>query len=907
MTQDSVRGWYLPVVLALALMLPTVSGNAVIPPDRSGPLPGIGGQTGEPAGPVVAFSVPVGLNPSAIAYVGAEGELFVTNSGSNNVSVINDTLGTTVASISVGVDPSAILDLGGYVYVTNELSNNVSVIDSATLRVVSSIPVGGHPDGIAPAPYYDEIVVANAATNNVTVVDVQTNSTVANVGVGSDPDGATGVPGYNELYFTDAGNANVTPFRLNNDTTNATSIPVGANPGALVIGQGGPETNWQSSLFVANNGSDNVSIINIETRTGNLTTYPLASVSVGSGPDAMVFDPADGRVYVANGLSDNISIISGAGSAIISPGIGVGQDPDGIAYDSANGCLYIANRGSGNVSVACNLMAPSNQGSIPLSSPGGIAYDSGNGNLYVSTGDDGAAVINGSTDQVVVPDIVVGSSYPDWTDLVYDPGSGYIFVTSSVNDTVSMINGTTNLVSNGTISLGQGPYDSPEGIAYDSANGFVYVRLAGDYLAVINGSSGTVEGSIDVGYAASSPYLVYDSTNRDLYVEAMDSTGQELVRVINGSGPAINGSNLFIGPGIQVGQNAGGMLFDPENGYIYVWDVPPTSTGISGNLSIINGSTNALLSETIPVPYWGSAAVYDNASGLMYWLGDWNVTVVDPVNGSVVGTLGVGALPSAIAFDSANGNLYVTNPGENNVTVIYAHPPTVLSSVAFIEHGDPSGTTWGVTIDGSSETSNTSEIDFRLSGGPYAYTIQAPGGYVSLRSAGHVIASRTLALVPVIFAANRTGTSTTLRSLSLKAPSSVTGPGGSLDLVAIASCTPAPCPTGAVAFSWSLNNSLGTLNSTTGSSVQFTAGPEPGVSLVIVRATLGNQSAMNSTTLTVLHASPGTRSVPPSSPSSGGMCIALGAAVGAVFAAAMVIALRRRRKPPLGTLPPSAL
>ncbi|MGA8536919.1 MAG: PKD domain-containing protein [Thermoplasmata archaeon] len=614
--------------------------------------------------------------------MGSEGEVFVANSGSDNISVINDTLDTVVGSIPVGSDPSAILNFSGYVYVTNELSDNVSVIDVATLKVVDSISVGTDPDGITSSVLYPTIYVANAASNNVTAIDSETNDTIANIGVGLSPGAVIGTAS-GQAFVVNAGGTNLTPIYEVNNTANASSIPVGSGPSALAIRYAGPFPGFPATLWVANEGSDNVSVVRVNTTSGNQTARTLANVAVGSAPDAVVYDPADGRVYVANSGSNNVSVIDGASYAPIRPALGVGQDPSALAYDTGNGCLYVANQGSANVSIICDLMPPTTHGSIPLASPGGIAYDNGNGNLYVSTGDSGVAVINATTGQVVDPNITVGSSYPVWTNMAYDAADGDIFVTNSVSDSISVINGSTDSVSR-TISLGSGAYDSPVGIAWDGANGFVYVRLTGDYVAVINGSSGNLVGSIEVGYAASSPYLFYDTLNHDIYVETFNSTPVQhvLVLVINGSSPIISGPGLFIGQGIQLQPSAGAMALDPENGLIYAFSAGLDQDWPNGNLSIINGSTNTLLPRSIPVPYWGPGAVYDTATGMMYWLGDWNLTVVDPSDESVVATLGVGELPAAIAVDSDTGSLYVTNPNDNNITVIDGPSPAIVSFTA---------------------------------------------------------------------------------------------------------------------------------------------------------------------------------------------------------------------------------
>jgi YVTN family beta-propeller protein len=69
---------------------------------------------------------------------------YISNSGSNTVSVINTATNTVVATVSVGTNPFgvAMTPDGSRVYVTNEGSNTVSVIDTATNTVTATVPVG---------------------------------------------------------------------------------------------------------------------------------------------------------------------------------------------------------------------------------------------------------------------------------------------------------------------------------------------------------------------------------------------------------------------------------------------------------------------------------------------------------------------------------------------------------------------------------------------------------------------------------------------------------------------------------------------------------------------------------------------------------------------------------------------
>jgi YVTN family beta-propeller protein len=87
---------------------------------------------------------PLFLLGMALLTIPAQAQTFayVTNRGSNSVSVIDTASNTVVATIPVGAFPEgvAITPDGTRAYVTNE-SNTVSVIDTATNTVVATIPV----------------------------------------------------------------------------------------------------------------------------------------------------------------------------------------------------------------------------------------------------------------------------------------------------------------------------------------------------------------------------------------------------------------------------------------------------------------------------------------------------------------------------------------------------------------------------------------------------------------------------------------------------------------------------------------------------------------------------------------------------------------------------------------------
>jgi YVTN family beta-propeller protein len=68
------------------------------------------------------------------------------NQGSNTISVINATANKVVATIPVGIHPTALVMVNeSMLYVANSGSGTVSIINATANKVVATIPVGIHP------------------------------------------------------------------------------------------------------------------------------------------------------------------------------------------------------------------------------------------------------------------------------------------------------------------------------------------------------------------------------------------------------------------------------------------------------------------------------------------------------------------------------------------------------------------------------------------------------------------------------------------------------------------------------------------------------------------------------------------------------------------------------------------
>ena len=380
-----------------------------------------------------------------------------------------------------------------------------------------------------------------------------------------------------------------------------------------------------------------------------------------TGADQVAFDPTNGYIYVTNYESDNVSVINGSTNNVIST-VDVGSYPQRAAFDSANGYVYVTNSLSNNVSV-----------------------------------------INGSSNKLIST-VDVGS-YPH--GVAFDPSNGYIYVTNYESDNVSVINGSTNSVI-ATISVGLGPL----GAAFDSANGYVYVTdFTSGSVLVINGSTNSVIATIDVGSYPQG--ATFDPTNGYVYVT---NTGSDNVSVINGStNSVISTISVGSGPIISIFDTeifSTGIVFDPNNGYVYVTNVA------SGTVSII--STSALNMKYYTVTFTES----NLPSGTT-----WAVTLNGTAESSTSSTISFYEPNGTYSYSVSSPSHYTVSPSSGYVTVNANNASVVVNynRYAYLKVSvSPSSAI--VSINGVNETTNSGSLSTYLNQG-YYYINASESGY----------------------------------------------------------------------------------------------------------------------------------------------------------------------------------
>jgi YVTN family beta-propeller protein len=165
---------------------------------------------------------------------------YITNSGSNNVSVIDTATNSVIGSpITVGTFPKGVevTPDGSKVYVGNQNSDNVSVINTATDMVIVTIPLGATPNGVAVTPDGSKVYVSvGSPSNAVLVISTATNMVIGSpISVGGDPYGVAVTPDGSKVYVANDGDGTVSVIATATNTVIGSPIAVGTGPTGVAV------------------------------------------------------------------------------------------------------------------------------------------------------------------------------------------------------------------------------------------------------------------------------------------------------------------------------------------------------------------------------------------------------------------------------------------------------------------------------------------------------------------------------------------------------------------------------------------------------------------------------------------------------------------------------------------------
>jgi len=272
-------------------------------------------------------TISVGTTPQQLQLTPDDSKLFVSNEGSNTVSVISTASDTVLATIPVGTNPGPIRFTpdGSKAYLVNEDSNTVSVISVATHVVTATIPVGNRPVTLSRTDDGTKVYVANELSNNVSVISTATDTVIgAPIPVGTAPHVMAKTPDGTKLYVANEGaTANsVSVISTASDSVVAT-IPLSPSrdPGSIHFLPNG------TKAYVANRGCAGITCVPAEVFP-TVSVIDVASSSVtqtitgpgfgaGDAPHSMRITPDGSKLYLVNKHGDEVLVIDTATNMIV--------------------------------------------------------------------------------------------------------------------------------------------------------------------------------------------------------------------------------------------------------------------------------------------------------------------------------------------------------------------------------------------------------------------------------------------------------------------------------------------------------------------------------------------------------------------------------------------------------------
>ncbi|MCI4319133.1 MAG: hypothetical protein L3K23_03240 [Thermoplasmata archaeon] len=348
--------------------------------------------------------------------------------------------------------------------------------------------------------------------------------------------------------------------------------------------------------------------------------------------------------------------------------------PTGIAWDSVNGMTYVA-----DAAGLIEYFGSGSSGSVRQIylgvAPGGIAVDGARHRLYVTEPSlDRLAVFNASTGQAVTT-VPVGSQ-PE--GVAVDAALGVVLVVNSGSGNLTEVRSTTDR-SAGSLPAGPGPF----GIAVDTRNGQLFVTdpvgcpgaaTSKCNVSVINASSGSLIAHIKVGQDPTA--VVYDSANNRIYVAV---TNSNRVAVINASANAVATSISFMS--IASGLNPRSLAIDPALGVLFASD----QYEVEG----INTTTNTF-GLRVTHAGWGFPGylAFDTTRNTLLvtdagpgWSPEAMVHTYSPAHNRYGADVQLAASANGVAFDPANGVMYVSDGLRNAIYTVGAVNGTIFGTV----------------------------------------------------------------------------------------------------------------------------------------------------------------------------------------------------------------------------------
>lgn len=609
-------------------------------------------------------AVPAGMNSNSVSVDPTGHYVFVTNSGSNDVSVFRMNT-STGALTQINCPPSSVIPdpcnnsnytagakpqsvtidpTGRFAYVANLTSADVSayLINSSngTLQPINCyascslggyFPAGNAPRAVTVDPTGKFAYVANSVGGDVTAYTINSAS------------GA--------LSKIDCGGALT--------VCNGSNFKAGISPQSVSVDPSG------MFAYVANGGSNDVTAYSIDAGTGALTFIPCGGSAAcngnyfkaGSSPHSIHVDPSGMYVYVANFGSNDVSVfgISAlSGSLTLTDTIRARAGGTSVAVASGLAAVsytpqyaYVPNTGTGDISaytissngaltrnycsavVDClngNFTTGSNPNAATSNPTGQFVYVAATSGVYAYKINASDGALNTETG----PYTLVTATAP--VSIAVESSGKYAYVANhdSSNVTAFAINAATGVLGSGSpFTTGAGSF--PTSVITDPTGQFVYVASSG---------------SNDVA-----AYKITPATGALFQIDASGALGIQ---------------------NFPAGSNPSSVTVDPSGRFAYVANSGSNDVS-AYTINATNGALTAVTGSPFTAGTGPSSITVDQTGKYAYVTNHGTTTIsvfaIDAATGalSAAGTGTAGNTPQSVTVDPSGKFAYVTNDPDNTL------------------------------------------------------------------------------------------------------------------------------------------------------------------------------------------------------------------------------------------------
>ncbi|HWF00572.1 MAG TPA: PQQ-dependent catabolism-associated beta-propeller protein [Caulobacteraceae bacterium] len=262
----------------------------------------------------VTGAIPVGGRPRGLALSPDGRRLYIAEGLDGRIDVLDLATRRVVDHLPSGPDPERITVSadGTRIYVANEDDAAVSFVDVAAHRIVGTVAVGAEPEGIAVSPDGGLVVATSESASLAHFIDARSGRLLDSLIVGTRPRDAHFTPDGRQVWVSSEQRGTVSIFdpltrgRLHTiDLETAKGAPDIVQAVQIVMTRDG------SRAFVAMGRGD--AVAEIDAHTFEVVRFDRA----GERDWNLALSPDERRIYTANGISGDASVIDLASGATI--------------------------------------------------------------------------------------------------------------------------------------------------------------------------------------------------------------------------------------------------------------------------------------------------------------------------------------------------------------------------------------------------------------------------------------------------------------------------------------------------------------------------------------------------------------------------------------------------------------